>query len=237
MSMAHKALPISQVAQLIGVEERTIRNWTKEREGRPLLKSEDDGSLVVPAEAYEFGLKHSPRSRGLQAPPGYRDAAAPQAPAPASIYEFEIAPEILRVLKGRDPFTFDAEELNRILAIGGVPEGMVRVLVQSVRAQQNRRSIELRAGKTFTSDEVTKMLRAHAELLVTEVDVRAPEFAQYLLRLLRTQFNFDMAAKTPSAQDILEAQIRDGFGNAIIRQIRKQVEDQVNGVASLELHA
>lgn len=224
---------LDECAELIGTKGETLRLFVRGVDGRPVLAHEqhDGRACVQPGPAFDHLKKHS-RCRGLRSP----YSVGPQAPAQTE-YEYEIDPEIRRVLRDRDPFAIDPEELNRILAIGGVPEGTVRVLVQSVRAQQNRRSIELRAGKTFTADEVSKMLRAHAELLVTEVDFRAPALSQKILRMLLTQFNFDLASKTPTAADLLEAQIRDSFGNDVIKQMRTLVEDQVRGVELLELNA
>lgn len=231
MTDARTAQPIAVVAKLIGVTERTIRNWIAERTDRPWLETQGEGSLVVPADAYEYGKQYSPRSRGLKPPPGY---AEPCADACKTKSGYRIDAKIQEALGGADPFDLQPDDVNYRLSLAGIEEGRCRVITQAVRAMQNRKSIDLRAGKTFTSDETVDMLRSFGRLFVDEVDAGATAYATKLLAWIRKDLGVDLQEKNAAALQLAENHFREEFGNELLSKMRGRVEDTVNGVKALE---
>lgn len=232
MSDAYTAQPIAVVAKLIGVTERTIRNWIVERTDRPWLETSGEGSLVVPADAYEYGLKYSPRSRGLKPPPGYKSAVSAGVCTTKSGHRVD--PKIMEALGGQDPEDLEPDELNYRLCLAGIDEGRCRVITQAVRAKQNKKSIDLKAGKTFTSDETVDMLRGYGKLFVDEVDAGATAYASKLLAWIRKDLGADLVAANAAALQLLENHFREEFGNGLLAKMKGRVDDAVNGVKALE---
>jgi len=232
MNDARTAQPIAVVAKLIGVTERTIRNWVAERTDRPWLETQGEGSLVVPAEAYEYGKKYSPRSRGLKPPPGHD--TEPTAGVCKTKSGLVVEQKIMDALDGRDPNEFEPDDLNYRLSLAGIEVERCRAITQAVRAMQNKKSIDLRAGKTFTSDETVDMLRGYGKLFVDEVDAGATAYATKLLAWIRKDLGADLAEKNAAALQLLENHFREEFGNDLLSKLRGRVEDTVNGVKALE---
>lgn len=231
MNDARTAQPIAEVAKLIGVTERTIRNWITERTDRPWLDTEGEGSLVVPVDAYEYGKKYSPRSRGLRPPPGYGETAAAVCTTKSG---HRVDPKIMEALAGEDPEDLEPDDLNYRLCLAGIDEGRCRVITQAVRAKQNKKSIDLRAGKTFTSDETVDMLRSYGKLFVDEVDTGATTYTLKLLAWIRKDLGVDLIEKNAAALQLLENHFRVEFGNDVLTRMRGRVDDAVNGVKALE---
>lgn len=231
---------IAEASDQLGVSEVWLRSWTRGECG-PELPSKEMGNTraVRPGEAYDHIRAHAKRQPPrLKAPPGYAPAVAQDATSapsvPAADPETMIDPDIRRALGDADPLTIDPLELAWKLVLAGIAPEKIKTVVQVANSHQRKRDAAVRAGKSFPPDDVVRMCRSHGELLIEEVDAAAPRFAADLLRLLRETFGIDLSAKNPSAARIVEAAIREQFGNGIILAVRQRVDDQVHDVQALE---
>lgn len=222
---------LDDAAALIGTKGETLRLFARGVGGRPVLASREiDGrTCVQPGAAYAHLRQHAPRCRGLIEPAGF-GAQTSASPTESLLMH----PEVKKLLEGKSLQEIDLNEFLLKLGCSNVPEERVRVITQAARAIQNDRSIDLRAGKSFAPDDVTKMLRAHADLVVEAIDESAAAFATQLLKWLATNAGTSLAEKLPDAQPRIENEIREHYGNAIIAKIRAKVENQVRGVRDLE---
>jgi hypothetical protein len=233
---AARFCPLDEAGALIGVKGETLRQHTLLAPGRPALafRRIDGRKCVQPGAAYDHLRKHAPRCRGLVAPPGYGTAVELAGEAAPTAGGYVIDPEIRKILGGKDPDDMDPDEVGYRLALGGKNPETVRVVVQAVRAKQNKRSIDLRAGKSFTPDEVVDMLRGYGELFIEEIDAGAVAFSSDLLAWIAREFGVVLAEKNTSALQLFENQVREAFGNAVMAKLRKRIDGQVTGVRSLE---
>jgi hypothetical protein len=231
---------IAEAAEQLGVSEVWLRAWTRGKCGPELPSREIAGkSHVRPCEAYDHIRTHAKRAApSLRPPPGYAPTVAldatPAPAAPAADPQSMIDPDIRRALGDVDPLSIDPHELMWKLVLAGMASEKIKTVVQVANSHQRKRDAAVRAGKSFPPDDVVRMCRSHGELLIEEVDAAAPRFAADLLRLLRESFGIDLPGKNPAAARIVEASIREQFGNGIIMAVRQRVDDQVHDVQALE---
>lgn len=223
---------LGEIATAIGCSDQTLRNWAKD--GR-LATQPHRGTICAQAfQAYDLAANARRRPAALRQPPGYASAASTAEPPTAG--ELPVDPEIRRALgPGVDPFTMDRHELAARLLAAGVDQGKIRVATQLANAVQRRRADEIRAGRSVPPDDVVRMLRSYAELIVEETDAGAPRIAAELLRFMRERYGVDLATKHPAAAAELDDFFREQMQKTLTA-IRQRVDDQVRGVQHLEFH-
>jgi hypothetical protein len=223
--------PISEAAVMIGASERTLRAFVNGEGDRPMLCSKEVKGVrcVQPAMAADHLRQHARCAAGAaDAPISGTSVDASTSPGAPTI-----DPEIVAALGGVDPYTLPGHELAQRLAIAGVSEGRVRALVGAVNAKQRHHEAELRAGKNLAPEDVVRMLRSGAMLFCEQIDECAPRWAAELLRILRQEYGLE-TAKFSNATARLEDFYREQ-ANSVIIALRKEVNDQIQGVELLKL--
>lgn len=225
--------PLDECGEHIGVTGETLRLFVRGVDGRPVLPSRNvkGRTCAQPGVAYDHLHEHAPRCRGLKKPPGYGEPAQTSAQDPSKPY---VDPDILAKLGGKHPCDMDPTDVQYLLPLAGVDEGRCRIITGAVRAWQNKRSMDLRAGKTFTPDEVVDMCRACLDTWVDEIDGGAAALASHLIAWIARTTGAVLAEKDAAILQNLENEIREQLGNAVIEKVRARMEHSMQGVRSLE---
>lgn len=222
---------LAEAAALICVQERSLRGYVNGEDDRPVLahRMVHGRKCVQPSAAYRHLLAHG---RGkfatLKAPPGFDDLQ------PTAQADSKFDREIVAALDGIDPSTVDPHELSWKLLCAGVSREKIQSAVAVANSIQRKHDAAVRAGKNIPPDDVVRMLRAHVELFVDEVDEGSARFAADILRLLREKFGYDLSAKNKDAVEIIDQFHRENFGNGVIGAMRKRTDDQIKDVQVME---
>lgn len=226
--IAGEWLPLPQAAKLLGVSRYWLSRWISGAAG-PIL--ENRGRRVRPGQAYDHIIAHAKRRPPtLQKPLGYESTAGSQSDLDQALNELD--PAIKAALEV-DITAVDLHELVVKLVASGASDSKIRACSTAANAIQKKRADTARAGKNVPPEDVVRMLRAHGELYVQEIEASASRFASELLDTIRKQLGPDLAKSNPAAAEILANSFLE-VSNSVILSVRKKIEDQVHGVQILE---
>jgi hypothetical protein len=239
-------LPIGEVADLLKVAPHTIRKRLPAEDGRvkdhpdwpPLEVRKVKGKRCVSARAVSDHFV----TYGTRRPEGFR--ALPKAEPPATgqtqtgAYDPRIDPEIIAALGDLNPMEMDPSDLSkRLLMSGKVELAKVRLAIMWADSHQRQRTAEMKAAAMFTASTVRKMVRAHADLIVDEVDSHDKEFAEELLRYIATNFpGVDLVSRRHDAMQLLCCFYREDM-NRIFQKLESRVKGQMQEIRDVECKA
>lgn len=231
MNLAYEWKPLKEVAALIGVTEKALKNFVLGSDGRAVLEHRMVAGkpCVQAASAYEYSRKNCRRQPpGLRSPPGYvpTDAAASTAvpvgaDSPAIPADF---PTDLKDILARaaDPVTRSMFSANELRAFASVVSVLERIKVAEEKVKNN-----------LSPDEAIEMLQGLRDVYVHFIEGSAGALAAEVIKLVNELANIDLLAASCVARGHIENAIRE-HGNRTLQSITSYVDDQVKGVRTLD---
>lgn len=230
---------VKEAAVDCGVTEKFVQNMIKEgkaegQAGRPNpvpMKLARGDWTVQPGAVYTWALQRIERGISSRKPPGFKEPPGFQEAKETLANVVVSHPQSQFV----DALGLDFEKiLRRVLDSSELPNEDKKILISAAESIRRNTDSEERRLAKIPREDVIKMLRSLGEMYCYTIESSANARAAELLKLIRDQFQVELAQKNTAAVQIIARALCDQANRIEIPALRVRVKEAVEGIELLE---